>query len=128
MPDELLAIDAQNFLAKDPLPRCPFCGAVARPNVFLFDDHEKSYVWEGSQATAERFSSWLIEQKNAELLMVEIGCGLDAPGLRHRAEQYLADCPKSLLIRINDAAASGPPERFIGIQAKALHVLNDTDT
>jgi NAD-dependent SIR2 family protein deacetylase len=127
MPEGPLDVDAQNFLLKGSLPCCPFCGAVARPNVFLFDDHEKSYVWEGNQATAERFSSWLAEQKNAELLILEVGCGLDAPGLRHRAEQYLADCPKSLLIRINDSAAAGPAKRFIGIQDRALRALRDSD-
>jgi len=126
MPDEPLALDTENFLAKDPLPRCPFCGAVARPNAYLFGDTEGSYVWEGNQATAERFSAWLAEQKNTDLLMVEIGCGLGAPGLRRRAEQYLADCPRSLLIRINDSAATGPSERFIGIQDRALHALSGT--
>ena len=126
MPDEPLALDTENFLAKDPLPRCLFCGAVARPNVYLFGDAEESYVWEGHQATAERFSAWLAEQKNTDLLMVEIGCGLGAPGLRRRAEQYLADCPRSLLIRINDSAATGPSERFIGIQDRALHALSGT--
>jgi len=128
MPDEPLDIDAENFLLKGPLPLCPFCGVVARPNVYLFGDVEESYVWEAYQATAKRFSQWIAEQKNAELLMLEIGCGLGAPGLRHRAEQYLADYPRALLIRINDSAASGPPERFIGIQDKALHALCDTDT
>jgi len=127
MPEEPLDIDADNFMLKGPLPRCPFCGAVARPNVYFFGDSEESYVSEGSQATAEQFSSWIAERKNTALLMLEIGCGLGAPGLRHRAEQYLADCPKSLLIRINDSAAMGPSERFIGIQARALDVLNKND-
>jgi NAD-dependent SIR2 family protein deacetylase len=127
MPDEPLDIDVDNFLVKGPLPYCPFCGAVARPNVYFFGDSEESYVREGSQATAERFSSWIAERKTTELLMVEIGCGLGAPGLRHRAEQYLAEYPRSWLIRINDSAAMGPPERFIGIQARALHVLHTTE-
>ena len=124
MPDEPLDIDVENFLVKGSLPLCPFCGAVARPNVYFFGDSEESYVSEGSQVTAERFSSWIAERKNTELLMVEIGCGLGAPGLRRRAEQYLAEYPRSWLIRINDSAAMGPPERFIGIQARALQALN----
>jgi len=66
MPAEPLIIDAENFLAKDPLPLCPFCGAVARKNVYLFGDNEESYVWEGNQATAEAFSAWIAEQKNAQ--------------------------------------------------------------
>jgi len=123
MPDEPLDIDAENFLLKGPLPRCLFCDALARPNIYCFGDSEESYVWEASQAIAEGFSSWIAERKNAELLIVEIGCGLYYPALRRRAEQYLADSPRSLLIRLNDSAAMGPPERFIGIQARALHVL-----
>ena len=126
MPEQRLEVDAETFLAKGQLPYCPFCGAPARPNIYFFGDSEESYVWEAGQTTAERFSSWLTERKNAELLMVEIGCGLGAPGLRSHAEQYLADCPRSLLIRINDSAATGPPERFIGIQARAIHALSDT--
>ena len=125
MPDEPLDIDVENFLLKGPLPRCPFCDAPARPNIYCFGDAEESYVWESRQATAERFSSWVVERKNAELLIVEIGCGLYYPALRRHAEQYLADYPRSLLIRVNDSAAMGPSERFIGIQARALDVLSD---
>ena len=126
MPVERIEVDVETFLAQGPLPHCPFCGASARPNIYCYGDSETSYVWEGNQATAAKFFSWMAERKDAELHILEIGCGLYHPALRRQAEQYLADNPQSLLIRINDSAATGPSERFIGIQGKALHVLHDT--
>jgi NAD-dependent SIR2 family protein deacetylase len=105
MPEERVEIDAATFQAQGSLPRCPFCKAPARPNIYCFGDSEKSYVWEGTQAT------------------VEIGCGLYYSALQRHSEQYLADYPRSRLVRINDSAVSGPSERFIGIQGKAVDVL-----
>lgn len=128
MPHESLDIDVKSFTAKGRLPRCPFCGAVARPNVYMFGDSEKSYVWEAGEGTARNFAAWIEKQKDARLLILEIGCGLGAPGLRHRAERYLATYSASSLIRINLAAAEGPSKRFIGIRAGAAQFFAELRT
>jgi NAD-dependent SIR2 family protein deacetylase len=82
------------------LPLCPFCGAVARPNVYFFGDSEERYVWEGQQAQAQKFVDWLSRWGNS-MLMLEIGCGTGAPGMRYRTETFLRDHPRTRLLRIN---------------------------
>ena len=85
---------------------CPECGAPARPNVYFFGDSDRSYVWEGSQKQADAFSSWLSEHGET-MLMLEIGCGLGAPGLRYHSESFLQQYPATRLIRINEHEAEG---------------------
>src|SRR5215472_17156370 len=36
--DEVVSLDDSTFRARDPLPRCPHCTALARPNVLMFGD------------------------------------------------------------------------------------------
>lgn len=89
-----------------PIPLCPVCEAPARPNVYFFGDSERSFVWEANQKQAEAFSNWLSVHER-EMLMLEVGCGLGAPGLRRHAESFLMRCPNSRLIRINEHEAEG---------------------
>jgi NAD-dependent SIR2 family protein deacetylase len=106
------------------VPRCPICEAPARPNVYFFGDSEESYVWEAQQASAERFSAW-IKRHGERMLMLEIGCGIGAPGLRLRAEKYLHDFPGSRLIRINAHETEYPTpeaESFFQKQSFAVTV------
>lgn len=99
------------------VPLCPRCGAPARPNVYFFGDSAETYVWEAQQPSAERFAVWL-ERYGKAMLMLEIGCGTGAPGLRLHAERYLRDFPASRLIRINlhETDFADP---------QSLHILGD---
>ena len=37
---EPLEVDETHCLMRSPLPRCPACGGLARPNILMFDDWE----------------------------------------------------------------------------------------
>ena len=123
MPDIDMKICRESLRAEGDLPRCPHCGALARPNVYFFGDSEEKYVWEASQQSATAFKLWLDTHGAAKLLLLEVGCGTEAPGLRHHAEQFLERFPKAHLVRINDVDATGPAERFAGMQGQAAHIL-----
>ena len=43
-------IDMERFRAREPLPRCPRCGAMARPNILMFGDW--SWVEDRTEAVA----------------------------------------------------------------------------
>ena len=52
-----VAVDETTFRAGEPLPACPRCGALARPNILMFGDSD----WDPdrSAAPSDRLSAWL---------------------------------------------------------------------
>ena len=128
MPNLDMKICYDSLRAEGDLPHCPYCGAVARPNIYFFGDSEEKFVWEASQGAATAFKHWLDKHGPQKLLMLEVGCGTGAPGLRRHAEQFLERFPQAHLVRINDVSATGPAERFTGIQGEAVHILKHIKT
>ncbi len=96
----------EGFKAKEPLPTCPFCGAMARPNILMFGDFGWEYARTNGQR--ERLSRWIerIEAECAKLAIVEMGAGTAVPTVRSTSEQIANrfDVP---LIRINPGESFG---------------------
>jgi len=96
----------KGFEAKEPLPSCPFCGAMARPNILMFDDFGWEYARTNGQR--ERLSRWMdrLEEEDAKLAVVEMGAGTAVPTVRNTSEQIAKrfDVP---LIRINPRESFG---------------------
>ncbi len=111
----------EGFRAKEPLPRCPHCGALARPNILMFGD----FGWEYSRTDRqrERLVSWMecLEDADVKPAIIELGAGTVVPTVRNTSEQIAKrfDVP---LIRIN------PRESFsaeIPLAAGARETLRD---
>lgn len=132
-------VDPSSFQAVDPLPCCPSCGALARPNVLMFGDDG----WLESRTIAQQslFDRWLedVARMRGRLTIVECGAGIAIPTVRLLGET-LARQPAATLIRINPreprmptgaiSIASGARESLdaiegcvtdLGIAAKAHH-------
>ena len=111
----------EGFRAKDPLPHCPHCGAMARPNILMFGDWE----WESSRTDAQsrRLQSWLamLEDAGATLAVIEIGAGTAVPTVRRTSED-IARHFNTPLIRINPRE---PQDAEIGIAMGALEALEE---
>ena len=88
------------FRAVDPLPQCPDCGAVSRPNILMFGDFGWNYS--RTDAQRDRLLKWLdrLEDEGAGLAIVEMGAGTAVPTVRNTSKQIAKrfDVP---LIRIN---------------------------
>jgi NAD-dependent SIR2 family protein deacetylase len=80
------------------VPRCPRCGAVARPNVLMFGDW--SWVSRRTDAQHGRFEAFLAAQQGARLLVVELGAGTGVPTIRNLSER-LGARGDAALVRIN---------------------------
>ena len=54
---EAVRIEQSTFRARDPLPKCRKCAALARPNILMFGD----WFWLGcrTEAQHQRFAGWL---------------------------------------------------------------------
>ena len=104
--DETFIEIEEGFKAKEPLPSCPFCGAIARPNILMFGD----FGWEYGRTNGqrERLSSWMdtLEEEGAKLAIVEMGAGTAVPTVRNTSEQ-IAKRFEVPLIRINPRESFG---------------------
>ena len=92
--------------ARPPLPTCPRCGAVARPNILMFGDGD----WVPGAATPSATAAhreWLRAQDAQRLAVVELGAGTAVPTVRRHAE--LASAASGALIRINVREPRRPP-------------------
>lgn len=97
-------VDETTFRAEGPLPTCPYCGAVARPNVLMFGD----WLWVPHRTAAqeERMRRWL-DGLDGGTVVVEVGAGTGVPTVRLTSE-HLARRTGGHLIRINPREPQAP--------------------
>lgn len=101
-----------------PLPRCPSCAGLARPNVLMFGDgdwqHERTH---GQQI---RLEAWLDTVSTP--VVVELGAGTAVPAVRWFGS--VLDVP---LIRINLRESAITSGLGVGFAGRALEVLMELD-
>jgi NAD-dependent SIR2 family protein deacetylase len=109
-------IDPATCLMRPPLPACPHCGALARPNILMFNDGR--WLDERTEAQYARFAGWRARARR--LVVMELGAGTDVPSVRHMGEAQGVP-----LIRINPREPEVRPGQGVGIAAGALDALRD---
>ena len=120
---EPIGVDEGTMRAADPLPRCPHCGGMARPNVLMFGD---PFWAEGrSGAQLDRYRGWLERVGSATLVVVECGAGSAVPTVRRESER-LARRPGATLVRVNPREPEVPPGH-IGLPLSAADALKRLD-
>lgn len=77
-------IDESRCVSTSPLPRCPNCGALARPNILMFDDDR--WLSARSEFQAERLAGW--RRKAASIAIIELGAGTAIPTVRRPGESW----------------------------------------
>jgi NAD-dependent SIR2 family protein deacetylase len=107
-------IDPADCLMRPPLPACPHCGALARPNVLMFNDG--NWLDGRTDAQYERLGAWLRQARR--LVVIELGAGTDVPSVRRMCESQGAP-----LVRINPREPQVPSANDIGIAMGALDAL-----
>jgi NAD-dependent SIR2 family protein deacetylase len=97
-------VDEESFRAREPLPLCPRCSDMARPNILMFGD----YSWNDARSDEqqERFIAWMSGQGAKNLAVIEIGAGTAIPSVRRLSESLQAQ--GATLIRINPREPEGP--------------------
>jgi NAD-dependent SIR2 family protein deacetylase len=119
--EQVIQIQEESFRALQPLPRCPSCGALARPNVLMFGDG--SWLDSRSQRQDERFQEWLqsLSDTKAKVSVIELGAGTAIPTVR-RTSEIIAAQLRGTLIRINARETQVPPGH-IGLQMGAAEAM-----
>jgi hypothetical protein len=116
-----VAVDPESFRAAEPFPACPGCGALARPNVLMFGDHEWDSRRSGGQA--DRLNDWMREHPRGgrRLAVIECGAGRAIPTIGRMCEQA-AGLPRATFIRLNPREPE-VPAGHIGLPMGALDGL-----
>ncbi|UOX87848.1 NAD-dependent protein deacetylase [Amycolatopsis sp. FBCC-B4732] len=112
-----VAIDEETMRAVPPLPACPRCGGLARPNILMFGDYD--WVPDRSQAQLDELTAW--RRTARDLVVVELGAGQAVPTVRRYSE--LASAATGALIRINPREPQIRHNRGVSIAAGALETL-----
>ena len=85
-------VDEESGLLISDLPRCPYCGEVARPNILMFGDG--GWLGHRSELQEANLNVWL--RKIHRPVVIEIGAGQSISTVRRFGEEH-----NGFLIRIN---------------------------
>ncbi len=107
-------IDPATCLMAPPLPHCPRCGALARPNILMFND--SAWLDTRTEAQYARFDAWLGQVRR--LVVIELGAGSNVPSVRRMCETRRAP-----LIRVNPREHRVATGNGVGIAAGALEAM-----
>ncbi|MDB6064735.1 MAG: sIR2 [Pedosphaera sp.] len=120
---EIVNVDMETFRALEPLPVCPRCHELARPNVLMFGDAHWLSQRTDSQETL--FGQWLdsLKKSSARITVIELGAGTAIPTVRETSEQILLH-PNTNLIRINPREPAVPTGQ-IGLPLGALEGIQN---
>ncbi|WP_334054288.1 SIR2 family NAD-dependent protein deacylase [Burkholderia cepacia] len=104
---------------ESPMPRCPRCGALARPNILMFADWK--WVDVPYEKQRERLATWI--STVSKLVVVELGAGRTLPTVRRFSERFSAE----RLIRINLREWNTSPSHGVGVEGAAALTLKLLD-
>ena len=118
-----VSVDEATMRAREPLPACPSCGALSRPNILMFGDGE----WDATRTLAQesRLRDWLSATYASPMVIIECGAGTAIPTVRSFCDDRAAS-PRATLIRIN-LREPLVPARHLSLPAGALESLREMD-
>ncbi|KDO34920.1 hypothetical protein SPRG_00981 [Saprolegnia parasitica CBS 223.65] len=82
---------------RDPLLSCGTCNGPARPNILMFSDRK----WLSNDLDSDRYVDWeaamedvLAKHPEKKMVVIEMGCGMRVPSVRHECEMVVRDVLK----------------------------------
>lgn len=112
-------VDESTMRARPPLPVCPDCGGVARPNILMFGDW--GWIGDRTDGQGQRFNHWLSQNRGRPVVIVECGAGTGVPTVRMTSESLVSKM-NATLIRLNTREPEVPRGQT-GIPLGALDAL-----
>ncbi len=120
--EEAVPVDVASMRAGH-VPRCPHCGAVARPNILMFGDW--NWVSGRTDAQDRRFREFLEAHRDARVAVIEMGAGEAIPTIRRIGESVAARLDAGV-IRINPREPD-IGDGHVGLACGALEALQAID-
>lgn len=105
-------------LGTDDLPHCPYCGALARPNVLIFQD--STFVRKRLIEQKAAYDNFLEQHKGRNTLIIEIGVGVKIKTIRRFSEKFFQQ-KNARVLRINPHFSEiASPHLALPFKAKAV--------
>jgi NAD-dependent SIR2 family protein deacetylase len=104
-------------LINDP-PKCPWCGAIARPNIMMFGD--MGWIDRRSKRQEADLRRWV--DKATRIVVIELGAGTAIPSVRHFSHELVVN-HGARLVRINPKEPAVPTQHDVSIDGPALAAL-----
>ena len=123
MSDFQIDVDESTLLADEPIPRCPGCQEVARPNILMFGDSQ--WIETRTNDQVLRYNQWQRDVRPSKMAIIEIGAGNAVPTVRWECET-VKQYEDGTLIRINPRD-DDVPQDGIAIKANALDAILEID-
>ncbi len=112
-------IDPESMRAIHPLPSCPGCGALLRPNILMFGD--SGWDRERTYRQMRLMAAWIDSLDDARLVVIECGAGQAIPTVRATGQKLVRELGGTL-VRIN-TRESGVPAGHVSLPMGALDAL-----
>ncbi|MFC0349246.1 SIR2 family NAD-dependent protein deacylase [Undibacterium danionis] len=112
-------VDNERCLLRSPLPRCPHCGGLMRPNILQFND--STWLTSRTDLQITKLQAWLQQmnsQQKKKLVVLEIGAGVAISTVRNFGERQQVP-----MIRINPLDYGVRDLKSVGLQLGALDGL-----
>lgn len=122
--DEAITVDENTMRARHPLPRCPDCGEVSRPNILMFGDY--SWLPDRTHIQEHTFDRFLREHADQRIAVIELGAGCAIPTIRATSERIGWNFGNATVIRINPREPE-IKEPHISLMCGALEGLQKID-
>ena len=104
------------------VPRCPACGAVARPNILMFGD--SGWIADRTYDQERRLDAFAEASVDERKVVIEVGAGTSIPTIRRASERLGGH--GGLVVRINPREPQIGPEH-VSMQVGALAGLTAID-
>ncbi|MCX8083303.1 MAG: NAD-dependent deacetylase [Calditerrivibrio sp.] len=119
--DEIIEVDFQTMRSKQ-IPKCRFCGDVARPNILMFGDF--SWIPDRTNNQRKKYEDFLRRNGDKRIVAIEIGAGTAIPSIRYAGER-LVNRYDAFLIRINvrEPYVGDLGDKAVGIPMSGLKAL-----
>jgi NAD-dependent SIR2 family protein deacetylase len=111
-------VNPKTLKFNDELPKCS-CGAVARPNIMMFNDFGFNYAETSKQE--KEFNKFMnkYDKNGTKIVVVEFGAGTSIPSIRNIGEFIHEEIKDATLVRVNPREAYGP-EGIVSIEKGAM--------
>lgn len=119
--NEELLVTSETMLAQT-IPRCKLCGAVARPNILMFNDY--NWISDKTDSQESLFNRFLASNHFHNPVILEVGAGTTVPTIRNLSER-MSKLYNSTLIRINPREYGVYSPQHVSIPLGALAGLKE---